>query len=81
MRKRGFFIFLISMPLWIIDALWFYELSKKAGPFAYALGSPEPSVPPLLNNIKWLALLLSLTGICISAADFASWIRRRLWRP
>lgn len=80
MRKRGFAIFLISIPLWIIDTLWFYELRKKAGVFAYEFGSAAGPGPPLLNEIKLLALLLSLTGICLSAVDFISWIRRRVWK-
>lgn len=81
MKRRGLIIFLASIPLWIIGELWYYEAIKRLDPlFRYEFGSAGAPFPPLIRAIGWFAFLMSLTGICLSAFDFTSWVKKRVWK-
>jgi hypothetical protein len=73
MRKRGFFALLAAIPLWAYMAYFVHSL----GPFASEFGSAASSVPTHYRVVTGVALLFTITGICLAVLDFTRWLGKK----
>jgi hypothetical protein len=75
MRKWGPIAILLALPAWAYVA--HVDNAFRNGPFGSEYGSMAMQPPPLVTAVRLLAMLLTLSGLFLSAFDLVRWAKRR----